>query len=255
MRHDSSAPVRARSARSSRARLTTELVALAVVLTGCAAGASTPGASAGAGPGSGSGSGPGDSAAAAQLVRDYLDALSSGDATAAHALDEHLLADDAYADRDTTTLLTDEVLTQAADRIADVEVDEPDAAEIGSTTVRVGYEYTLEGAPYAGRLLVQRDDSGDWRLGEPLAGALMVQAEAADGTKRPTGFTVPGAEYAADASAERPQLVTAYPAVYEVTAALPAGLLATGAEATQRVVLGEVDGVYANFPVSALPGQ
>ncbi|WP_368497043.1 hypothetical protein [Herbiconiux sp. A18JL235] len=253
MRHDSSAPVRARSARGSTARLATVLVALAVVLTGCSAGASTPGASAGAG--SGSGSGPGDSAAAAQLVRDYLDALSSGDATAAHALDEHLLADDAYADRDTTTLLTDEVLTQAADRIADVEVDEPDAAEIGSTTVRVGYEYTLEGAPYAGRLLVQRDDSGDWRLGEPLAGALLVQAEAADGTKRPIGFTVPGAEYAADASAERPQLVTAYPAVYEVTAALAAELLAAGAEATQRVVLGEVDGVYANFPVSALPGQ
>ncbi|QJU52664.1 hypothetical protein SCB71_04770 [Herbiconiux sp. KACC 21604] len=215
-------------------------------LTGCSAGSSTSGTA--------EGSDAGDAAAAAALVRDYLDAISAGDAEAAHALDEHLLSDSAYADRDVTTLLTDEAL-QGAERIEGVEVDEPDASEIGTRTVRVSYEYTLDDAPYAGALRVQRDDAGAWELAEPLAGALLVQVEAADGSKRPVGFSVPGAEYSPDPSAERPQLVTAYPAVYEVTATLPEGSLADGAESTQSVVLGEVDGVYATFAVTSLPAS
>lgn len=185
------------------------------------------------------------------VVKTYLDAVAGGDAATAASLDPATVA--TTDDGDAEVLRTDAVLQGAVERISDVEVD-ADARNDGSNdnARRVTFSYELDGERVSSSLAVEWDDAADdWRLTESLAGRLFVQASVSPISAEVIGYTVPGATVTVS---NPPRLFQwAYPAVYEVTPDVDAGLLTDSASTTQTVTVSPSADAKVDVAVTRLP--
>lgn len=173
------------------------------------------------------------------VVQRYLDAIASGDAQAAAALDADTIEDDPLTDA--TTLRTDDVLAGAV-RIDDVEV-EPETRSIvhdGEGEERgVDFSFTLAGESYDATLPVGwNSDAAEWRLLDTLAQPLQIQAQVTRAEAALIGFRLPGAAVPAPADqGDAPVQWLVYPGVYTVTADLDPALLVDPALGVERDVV------------------
>ena len=196
---------------------------------------------------------------ATAVVSQYLEAIASGDATAARELDRAAVEDENAGEPETDldTLRTDEVLG-AAGRITGVEVDPETSSDVsGDDGDRlVSYRFDLDGEPVESTLSVSwNDEAQTWDLTQSLARRMWVTAGVNRTISTYVGFSVPGATVPqpTDESAATPYFL-AYPGVYSVTADLdPALLVDHAAGLTQQTPIGAEFETVVDFAVTALP--
>ncbi|MBO9625937.1 MAG: hypothetical protein J7484_06145 [Microbacterium sp.] len=140
---------------------------------------------------------------AQEVAEEYLEHIARGEAAAANEM--------APPDADLATLLTDDVLSSAVERISEVEVTPRSGADDGSATFDVTYR--LAGNDYSGTLELEDRSSGwapaAWTVVTPLVQTLTLQV--AGGAR----VSLSGVALE-QVSTERPgsHEVTLYPAVY-----------------------------------------
>jgi hypothetical protein len=193
-------------------------------------------------------------------VREYVDAIARGDATAANgAVDPKT-----FADAVDPALLTDEVLAAATERItvgnAAVEPD----AKLGADVVEVRVEYSLGKTESDVVLRVERTGTtagllDDWRVIDPLLVPVRIETnEPTLDTASLAGVPVPVGGPSRNGFPTRPFFV--YPGVYELHGdesryldGRPDPVVATHLEHGVRPIYTEDQTIQATMPYAAAP--
>lgn len=151
---------------------------------------------------------------ALEVAEEYLQHIADGDVEASFELIDSSESEPMF-DSD-PTLLTEEVLGSAIERISDVEVEySPGFSDAGSSTV-VDVTYTLAGETYSGMLRLARDeggwfDPGGWLVRGPFTAVWPM------GT-RDASFLLGDVEIVSAADAELLRGYELFPAVYPISA-------------------------------------
>lgn len=197
------------------------------------------------------------------VVEQYLEAIASGDAKAATALDaaaveqENTASDSDGEAPDLTQLRTDAVLSGADERISDPVVGDDEAEPgAGDDTRRVGFTFMLDGQKHSSSLAVRWDDgAGTWVLQQSFTVKLFVNASQSKAVTELAPFTVAGLDQPIDPDPKTgPLYHLVYPGVYTVTAAFDTSLLDGGHDA-MTVTADPTGDATVDFAVTTLPSQ
>jgi hypothetical protein len=196
-----------------------------------------------------------------EIVSQYLEAISSGDATTARSLDDEVVAGENESDPtesapDLDTLRSDAVL-EGAERITEVVVDTDTSSDSGvDEGRRVSFQYSLDGEIVESSLGVAWNaEAEEWELTESLAQSVWVTAAVSSVEQAWIGFQLPGATVSQPADAdEAVPYFLAYPGTYAVTADIDETLLVDPAAGlTQNASVGPQAEVVVEFAVTQLP--
>lgn len=147
------------------------------------------------------------------VAEQYLDHLVDGDASAANAM--LAPASEESADLSDRSMLTDDVLRAATERISRVSISVPAGFEQSPGFAAFDVAYSLAGAQHESRIELVREEGGwlqpgQWKIRTPFTGSRVIVAGTADFTL--AGKDLP--EVAADESVS----LELYPAVYPIAA-------------------------------------
>lgn len=146
---------------------------------------------------------------AGEVAEQYLQHIADGEATAAAALVAP--QPDEIEELSDPSMLTDEVLGAATERIRNVVVDAPAGADDASSITSVDVSFTLAGEQHDTTLsLVRDEESGQWQVRTALTDRFIV-------TEEDPAFLLGGVEMPTVDSGEFLPLAL-YPAVYPVAA-------------------------------------
>jgi hypothetical protein len=189
------------------------------------------------------------------VAQEYLDAISSGDATRALALTSDHADMTLHA---STALLTDDVLRGASQRISNVQITRvPSALELGDSA-RIGVRYTVGGHDEQASLYLEWDAASGWRVQSGLLGSVsMTGSRYVDNMP----FTVSGVA-ASDATSfcrdgcSQSRAYLLFPGVYRVRASLDGWVLdpRDSTPIEQQVMIQQLwDSVYLHYRASPAP--
>jgi hypothetical protein len=190
-----------------------------------------------------------------QTVMSYLEAISSGDASAARAFETDVEQNGEYTELD--TLRTDAVLQGATTRISDITIGNVGRSTLpdGTTHSQVSFSFHLGAKQYDSSLgVVWNEKAGEWRLSDDLAIKVSVTAEVSSTKVALVGFDFAGTKVQPSDPATGTLFYLAYPGVYPVSVDVPSELLVDPSAGTTREVT-VVPGadVSVDIPVTQLP--